>query len=949
MLLKKSFILSIIISLSLSVLSQTNPEIVFSEYRTPPPDTSWYTPYEILRSGDFEKADSIYSEQQANRLENNDYANYLFMANEYSYWLYMERERSEARELLSNAIETTKGNIPDSHIEMLISSYNMAILVEDIQEKISWYKKFLNSYPPNKYQRFGFIINRDIGSRYYKIGEYTKAWEHWDACKNQFDVDSTSLSDLYTIIGSEIASHDPEIAIEYLHRAIDIVTGNDKYLSDRIMLHANIGRYYLQNSDYQNAFKHSKISNDLLLENQDLSDFKFLNRHTRYTTIIESLIRMGDFNKATKYLNEMREEMHGFPNPAVSEGLIVYYESMYYRMQEKYDEALLHLEEFNQMYLELVGTPLSPYLVNYYLDKADVLAAKEQYADAISYYEKTLISIAADEYSSIDDDLKLLPPKAFHKLYLPYIRDIVIEMLESYRLLALEEADQEIMETIMQLVNYANSIIKYHFSGIADERLLLETSKHLKKTSYYGLFASYHLSKNQASYIDTAFILSDSPRTFNLNFQKQIGKHYATHENSNILKEVNELLVDISNLQYKENNNEHNEKRFQLSSELYRAKVDLTDDFHSVIQFMDNQGSSKQVKSQIEKSDAVIQYFAKGDSLFVVCYTKNESTIHSIEFNDLSSSITQFIRDIKTGADAKNSQKIFYNKLIAPVIKQIKGVNDLHIFADDKLMEIPFELFMDDSGSLLISKHSVSYYYSAIGFEKNPRITDLNILAMAPEFSSNQSISTALLPQSAIDTLSIFRTTTDRTSLVDLPYSVREVEEITALFEKRKRNNSKVTGTKATKKYFQNNLNNFNILHIATHGISNNVINSGLVFAMPSDDAFDESYLRLPELYKLNVNADLVVLSACKTGVGDVLEGEGIMALPRGFIYSGVPNIIASLWKIHDERTKDFMIAFYKHILQGESYSEALRLAKLECIERGFLPLDWAGFVLIKG
>lgn len=949
MLLKKTLVLSILILISFSVFSQTNPEIVFSEYRTPPPDTSWHAPYEALRNGNFAKADSLYDEEQAKRLENNKYANYLFMANEYSYWLYMERKRSEAKEAISTAIEKAKGNIPDSHIEMLISNYNMAILVEDIEEKITWYKNFLNSYPPNKYQRFGFIINRDIGSRYYKIGEYTKAWEHWDACKNQFDVDSTSLSDLYTVIGSEIASHDPEIAIEYLHRAIDIITGNDKYLSDLIMLHANIGRYYLQNSDYKNAFKHSKISNDLLLENQDLSDFKFLNRHMRYTTIIESLIRMGDYDKATKYLNEMREEIHGFPNPAVSEGLAVYYESMLHRLQENYDEALSHLENFNQMYLELVGTPLSPYLVNYYLDKADVLAAKGQYADAISYYEKTLISIAANEYTSIDDDLKLLPPEKFQKLYLPYLRDIVIEMLESYRLLALEETDEEIMETIMQLVNYANSIIKYHFSGIADERLLMETSKHLKMTSYYGLFASYHLSKNQASYIDTAFILSDSPRTFNLNFQKQIGKHYATHENSSILKEINELLVDISNLQNQENNKKHNEKRFQLSSDLYRAKVDITDNYHSVIQFMDNRESSKQVKSQIESSDAVIQYFAKGDSLYVVCYTKNESTIHSIEFKDLSSSITQFIRDIKTGSDAKNSQKLFYNKLIAPVIKQIKGESDLHIFADDKLMEIPFELFMNDSGSLLISKYSISYYYSAKGFEKTPSVTDMNILAMAPEFSSNQPISTALVPQSAIDTLSIFRTTTDRTSLVALPYSVREVEEITTLFEEKKKNNSKVTGNKATKKYFEKNLNNFNILHIATHGISNGVINSGLVFAMPSDEGFDESYLRLPELYRLNVNADLVVLSACKTGTGDIIEGEGIMALPRGFIYSGVPNIIASLWKIHDERTKDFMVAFYKNLLQGESYSEALRLAKLECIERGFLPLDWAGFVLIKG
>jgi len=92
----------------------------------------------------------------------------------------------------------------------------------------------------------------------------------------------------------------------------------------------------------------------------------------------------------------------------------------------------------------------------------------------------------------------------------------------------------------------------------------------------------------------------------------------------------------------------------------------------------------------------------------------------------------------------------------------------------------------------------------------------------------------------------------------------------------------------------------------------------------------------------------LVVLSACKSGYGKVEKGEGVISLPRSFLFNGVPNVIASLWKVHDERTKDLMVAFYKHLLEDKvSYAEALRLAKLDCIKKGFLPLDWAGFVLI--
>ena len=71
------------------------------------------------------------------------------------------------------------------------------------------------------------------------------------------------------------------------------------------------------------------------------------------------------------------------------------------------------------------------------------------------------------------------------------------------------------------------------------------------------------------------------------------------------------------------------------------------------------------------------------------------------------------------------------------------------------------------------------------------------------------------------------------------------------------------------------------------------------------------------------------------------------MALPRGFMFAGVPNVIASLWSVQDERTQELMEAFYSYLLEGNSYSEALRLAKLDSIKKGSLPMDWAGFILI--
>ncbi|MFO8021842.1 MAG: CHAT domain-containing protein, partial [Perlabentimonas sp.] len=158
-----------------------------------------------------------------------------------------------------------------------------------------------------------------------------------------------------------------------------------------------------------------------------------------------------------------------------------------------------------------------------------------------------------------------------------------------------------------------------------------------------------------------------------------------------------------------------------------------------------------------------------------------------------------------------------------------------------------------------------------------------------------------------------------------------------------------LVGRNATEQNLTLEINKFDILHFATHGLVNKdkPERSGIYLYPFTRTSTENNFLSLGQLQNLKINANLAVLSACNTGSGAIAEGEGVMALPRGFIFAGVPNVIASLWKVNDERTKDLMVLFYKHLLDGNSYANALRLTKIDCIERGFLPLDWAGFVLI--
>ncbi len=110
-----------------------------------------------------------------------------------------------------------------------------------------------------------------------------------------------------------------------------------------------------------------------------------------------------------------------------------------------------------------------------------------------------------------------------------------------------------------------------------------------------------------------------------------------------------------------------------------------------------------------------------------------------------------------------------------------------------------------------------------------------------------------------------------------------------------------------------------------------------------------DGFLRLHEIYNLDLSADLVVLSACRTGLGPDVKGEGIVGLTTGFMYAGAKTVVSSLWKVDDTATAEFMSYFYRGLLRDQlSPAEALRTAKLEMQkqERWRAPFYWAGFVL---
>jgi CHAT domain-containing protein len=206
------------------------------------------------------------------------------------------------------------------------------------------------------------------------------------------------------------------------------------------------------------------------------------------------------------------------------------------------------------------------------------------------------------------------------------------------------------------------------------------------------------------------------------------------------------------------------------------------------------------------------------------------------------------------------------------------------------------------------------------------------------------------LPSSAM--LAERRTRGIESGVQRLPSSGKDVELISQLVDPALR--FLATGFEAKRSLIESRqLSEYRIVHLSTHGTLNaeQPELSSLVFSLfEADGTRLDGWLRMRDVYKLRLPAELVVLSACETALGKEVKGEGLIALTRGFMYAGAPRVIASLWKVDDNATAELMQQFYRRLLHQKQVSPvaALRQAQLELWRKGRYraPYYWAAFVL---
>ena len=396
------------------------------------------------------------------------------------------------------------------------------------------------------------------------------------------------------------------------------------------------------------------------------------------------------------------------------------------------------------------------------------------------------------------------------------------------------------------------------------------------------------------------------------------------------------------------------------------------------LKYEQNVANVKDVKESLGENSALLNYFVADRLLFIAAVNKDTIIYKTISTDSLfNQQIIDYHLDIKSNFSQHEieSSNVLYNYLIKPVEEVIENKNSLVIIPDGNLYYVPFETLCKketntadlNKPNYLIKTHTISYHQSAtlwlnsIEKSKGKEENNENFLGFAPVFDPKINNGYILSSEWISDTIEIELATrsisSDLKHFNALPYTETEINSILKLFKNKGKEGIGYLHNKATEENFKQSSNNYKYLHIASHSFTNDNYPalSGIAFSQPDTTGFDESksddgILYAGESYNLNLSkADLVVLSSCKSGLGKLIKGEGFLSLSRGFLYAGVPNIIFSLWNVKDEPTKELMVHFYKQVLKGKSYSNALRDAKLKLINnpKTAMPKYWAAWTLV--
>jgi len=812
-----------------------------------------------------------------------------------------------------------------------------------------------------KFSQLQFYVTTRLGYLYrYRTQEFKNALSYF---KKEYEIISAFRSEssvnevrqfrnAYNLASTFRILYDYNTALNYAFEALSIAQnqkGNNKSnLSFSYSVIANI-LYDLDRWDEATDYYLKKI--DLNIQVNGPRDFGVGND---YNNLASNLIEIQEYEQAQEYLQKALAILN-------TEGTELRWLSNTYRHLGETNVAI-HEYELSKVYfkkaIEVIKEPLPAQNAEAHQDLADVFERQHLYDSALLYYQKAIGALLPDfEWQTLNDN-----PTTEQLFNEPY----------NYRLLSLKAACW--LHKYKQHGNKADLLNANAAFRLTDEltdayrnNFTLESSKLFFQDWNYehyvdaleSVFELYQIDqdvtlaeqawnlieKNKSLLMLENLLSSERLNASNIPDSVKNAQSKASQEIWNLQRDIrecdakadcgdNELITLRANLR-------DAQKRLEDSRQTIRAQFP---DYYSITQDKAIMPLT-QMNEHLNSKQLLINYFATDSAYFALASNGQQVAFNKMDRNaELDSMLNLFLNECsgvtlaegdlsRSYQNFTSSSHYIFEKLLKPVLKDFE-VDELIIIPDGLLALTPFEAIISKAPvsqtssyaklDYLINDYKIQFGYSATLWSKNSEAQDLKTDASLLALGTSGERSQRRLAK-------LIGTTEEASALNAMP------------------NTTVLIGDDATEQNFKQASSSADIIHLALHNINdrNNPLNSQLIFNDASDQ--EDGALHLYELFSMEMNPQLVVLSACETGVSEWKKGEGPYHIGRGFLYHGNPAMILSLWKVRDKTASTIMQELYKKLYKGHNSVEALRMAKLNWLgtadELSAHPSNWAAFV----
>jgi len=805
--------------------------------------------------------------------------------------------------------------------------------------------------------RFLALVNKDSESLYF----YEKTERIF---LEKFGSNHPDLGSLYQNMGQTyIHLADYEKALIFFTKALAIAAENLEPGHPSILqIYMNIGYVYEKKADYESALKYYDLS--LPLDKNNPAIIK------TYSNLASLYFSMKEPKRADEYYSQAIESairLRGKDHPET--GLLYTRYGYFLLLADQEDKAIGIFRKAYEISLKSYGRKSREvsnnltHIGNYYLIKNDI-------DNALRYYQEAIIALVKDynnsNFSTNPPETAIDPDR--------YLVNALNGKAEALSLTGKEINLKNSLDTYKLSIKVVEKLRSTYQNE--ESKLILADDERKTFLNTVKIATSLYRLTNKKQYLEEAFKYSDKGKSAILFSSirdieaRQFGK--IPDKIQNIEKELKLDLGSFNRYIYEEQQKpQPNENKIKF----WESKIfDLEGRYDSLIKVLEKDYPDyyslkykepdvtiEKIRKQLEPGRTVIEYTLSDTLLYIFVINKGgfEVITHSID--------SSFYTNINALKDATNSGDLMsirkedylkytkaayalYNDLLEPCKELIDG-KKLIIIPDSEIGYISFDMLLDaapDTTTMdfrnlpfLIRNYLISYSASATlqfsGIQTKEKKASRNLLAMAPNYDNLTNLKESGFMDENGKTV----------YLLPIPGVEEEIKGI-----KKALSGKTLAGSNATENHFKEIAGKYNILHFAMHTLVNNdkPMLSKLVFYQDKD-TLEDGMLNTYELFGMNLNAGLAVLSACNTGTGRLMKGEGMMNLARGFIYAGVPGIVMTLWSVEDQSSAEIVQKFYEYLEDGMSKDEALRQAKLDLLSQGdplrSHPYYWAAYVTI--